>query len=72
MTDCTFTIERHIATLSGSDGAVTKQINLVSWNGKPATIDIRAWSTRGKPYKGVTLTLDEVKALREALNGLEI
>lgn len=67
MSDCTFNIERHIATLSGSEGEVQKQINLVSWNDKPATIDIRAWSSKGKPYKGITLTIDEAKALKEAL-----
>lgn len=67
MNDCTFNIEKHIATLSGSEGEVQKQINLVSWNDKPATIDIRAWSSKGKPYKGITLTIDEAKALKEAL-----
>lgn len=67
MSDCTFTIEKHIATLSGGENEVSKQINLVSWNGKPAVIDIRAWSGKGKPYKGITLSADEVKALKEAL-----
>lgn len=67
MSDCTFNIEKHIATLSGSEGEVTKQVNLVSWNDKPATIDIRAWSSKGKPYKGITLTIDEAKELKEAL-----
>lgn len=67
MSDCTFTIEKHIAMLSGSEGEVTKQINLVSWNGKPAVIDIRAWSGKGKPYKGITLDEEEAKALKEAL-----
>lgn len=71
MKDCTFNIEKHIATLSGNEGEVTKQINLVSWNGKPAVFDVRAWSTQGKPYKGVTLTLDEVKAFKAAFDGLE-
>lgn len=67
MSDCTFNIEKHIATLSGSEGEVQKQINLVSWNDKPATIDIRAWSSKGKPYKGITLTIDEAKELAKAL-----
>ena len=71
MNDCTFTIEKHIATLSGSEGEVTKQVNIVSWNGKQATLDIRAWSGKGKPYKGITLDSDEVKALKAALDTLE-
>lgn len=67
MSDCTFTIEKHIATLSGGEEGVSKQINRISWNGKPAVIDIRAWSSKGKPYKGITLSADEAKALKEAL-----
>ena len=67
MSDCTFTIERRIATLSGGEGEVTKQINRISWNGKPAVIDIRAWNGKGKPYKGITLDESEAKALKEAL-----
>lgn len=67
MSDCTFNIEKHIATLSGSEGEVTKQVNLISWNDKAAVIDIRTWSSKGKPYKGITLTIDEAKALKEAL-----
>lgn len=67
MSDCTFNIEQRIATLSGGEGEVTKQINLISWNGKPPVIDIRTWSSKGKPYKGITLTPDEAKVLKEAL-----
>lgn len=67
MSDCTFTIEKHIATLSGGEGEVSKQINRISWNGKPAVIDIRAWSGKGKPYKGITLDESEAKALKEVL-----
>lgn len=72
MNDCTFSIEKHIATLSGSEAEVSKQINLISWNDKPAAIDIRAWSGKGKPYKGIVLTIDEAKALKAALDGLEM
>lgn len=67
MSDCTFTIEKHIARLSCGENEVSKQLNIVSWNGKPAVIDIRAWSGKGKPYKGITLSADEAKALKEAL-----
>lgn len=63
----TFEIQKHIATLLGSEGEVTKQINLVSWNDRPAVIDIRAWSSKGKPYKGIVLNTNEAKALKEAL-----
>lgn len=72
MSDCTFEIEKNIAVLSGNEGEVQKRVNIVSWNGKQGTIDIRAWSSKGKPYKGIALTADEAKVLKEALNGLEM
>lgn len=72
MNECTFNIEKHIATLSGSEEEVTKQVNLISWNDKAAVLDIRAWSSKGKPYKGVTLSWSEAIALRDALNGMEL
>lgn len=71
MTECKFNIEKHIATLSGSEGEVTKQINVVSWNGKQAVIDIRAWSSKGQPYKGITLTREETEKLKVALESWE-
>lgn len=67
MDDCTFSIERRIAVLSGEDGEVQKQVNLISWNGKEPVIDIRTWSSKGKPYKGITLTVNEAAGLKEAL-----
>lgn len=67
MSGYTFEIQKHIATLSGGEGEVTKEINLVSWNGRPPVIDIRAWSSVGKAYKGITLDNDEVKILKEVL-----
>lgn len=72
MNDCVFSIEKHIATLSGSGEKVTKQINLVSWRGKRSMFDIRAWSSEGQPYKGLTLNTEEARVLRDALNGLDL
>lgn len=72
MDNIKFNIEQHIATLSGNEGEVTKQLNIVSWNEKPPVIDVRTWSSKNQPYKGVTLTIDEAKALKTALNSLEM
>lgn len=72
MNECTFNIEKRIAVLSGSDNEIQKQINLISWNGKTAVIDIRAWSSKGKPYKGVTLSKTEARVLRDVLNGIKL
>ena len=49
-------------------GAWSKEINLVSWNDRPAKYDIRDWNhEEGKMGKGVTLTEEEASALMEAL-----
>lgn len=73
MNECTFTIEKKIAVLSGNEDGVRKEINVISWNEKASTIDIRAWSRDGKkPYKGISLTISEAQALKTALNSLEM
>ena len=66
-----FEIEKHIATLSYKDG-ITKEFNLVQYEALKHTIlDIRKWENDGenkKMGKGITLTEDEAKKLKEALN----
>jgi hypothetical protein len=45
-----------------------KEINLVSWNGRPAKLDIRAWhKDHEKCGKGITLTWEEAEALSALL-----
>ena len=46
-----------------------KEVNLVSWNGRPAKLDIRAWQKNHQRCgKGITLTMDEAEALAKLLN----
>lgn len=70
MSEITYEILEPVAIISRNGNGLTKQVNRISWNNQPAVIDIRAWSAKGKPYKGITLTLDEARALREALNNV--
>jgi len=45
-----------------------KEVNLVSWNGRPAKLDIRAWQkNRQKCGKGITLTKPEAEELVKLL-----
>lgn len=54
--------------LSVSDSGYTKEINLISWNGKAPKYDIRSFSPdREKCGKGITLTETEAKSLLAAL-----
>ncbi len=68
MKDIQYEIVREIAVLSTSDSGYTKEINLISWNGKEPKYDIRSFSpNREKCGKGITLTETEAKSLLEAL-----
>ena len=46
---------------------------MVSWNGNPPKYDIRDWSPDGsRMAKGITLTKEELAALKDILNELEL
>lgn len=62
--DISFEIEKHLGTLSTSSRGWTKEVNLVSWNGRPAKVDIRDWDPdHQKMGKGITLNSEEVQNL---------
>ena len=68
MKDIQYEIVKEIAVLSTSDSGYTKEINLISWNGKEPKYDIRSFSpNREKCGKGVTLTEVEAGKLLAAL-----
>ena len=70
-TEIKFEITDHLATLSTSPKGWTKELNLVSWNEKEPKYDIRDWSPdHSKMGKGVTLSMDEIKVLKETLEKL--
>lgn len=62
-----YKVIRQFAVLSKS-GSITKEFNLVSYNGNRPKFDLRSWKTEEdgsrKPYKGLTLTDEEVKVLK--------
>ena len=68
MKDIQYEIVKEIAVLSASDSGYTKEINLISWNGREPKYDIRSFSpNREKCGKGITLNADEAAALLKAL-----
>ena len=51
----------------------TKELNLISWNKKEPKYDLRDWSPdHTRMGKGVTLTNEEVKVLKDMLNHIDI
>lgn len=55
-------IVERVAILSTS-GEITKELNRISYNDAPAVWDLRRWKG-DQMLKGITLTDEEMKALR--------
>ncbi len=69
----TFEVVETLCVLSEQNNGWKKELNLVSWNNREPVYDIRTWSPdHSKMGKGVTLTLDEVNALKETLKDLNL
>lgn len=63
-----FDIKQHLGVLSASNRGWKKELNLVSWNGGNAKLDLRDWDeTHEKMGKGVTLTPEEAEKFYELL-----
>lgn len=64
-----YEVTEEIAVLSTSNKGWTKELNKVSYNGAAAKFDLRDWAPeRESMGKGITLTEDEAKALKDALD----
>lgn len=64
-----YEVERHVGIISETEKGWTKEVNLISWNGRTAKYDIRDWApNHEKAGKGITLTEEEVIKLKEILN----
>jgi hypothetical protein len=73
MTEIKYEIVKKIGALSKSASGWAKELNLISWNDRDAKYDIRDWSAdAGKMGKGVTLSREELLALRDLLNKMEL
>lgn len=60
-----YKIEKHLNTIS-SKGAITLELNIISYNGDPAKLDLRRWYN-GQMLKGITLTEAEARELALAI-----
>ena len=68
MSDLKYEIIEKLGILSESTKGWTKELNLISWNGGTPKYDIRDWSPdHEKMGKGITLTDEEAKKLKELL-----
>ena len=70
MAELTYEITETLGVLSENTKGWTKELNLVSWNGREPKYDIREWSPdHTRMGKGVTLTNEEFDMLKAIING---
>ena len=73
MADIKYDIVKEVGVLSESNTGWTKELNLISWNNREAKYDLRDWAPEhAKMGKGITLSLEELKELRNLLNSMDI
>lgn len=72
MSEIKYEIIKYVGVLSTSASGWAKELNLISWNDREPKYDLRDWSPdREKMGKGVTLSKEELSALKELLNTIE-
>ena len=72
MPDFSYEIKKHIGVISNGSGGWTKELNLISWNGKEPKYDIRDWGPdHEKMGKGITLSLKDVMTLKALFEEIE-
>jgi len=63
-----FDIVKHFGVISAEKSGWQKELNLVSWSGRAAKLDVRDWAPDHKKMgKGITLSEGEAAALAELL-----
>ena len=73
MAEFKYEITQRIAVLSTSANGWERQLNMVSWNDREPKYDIRDWSPDGsKMSKGISMTRDELAALKGILDEMEL
>ncbi|WP_346687549.1 PC4/YdbC family ssDNA-binding protein [Megamonas hypermegale] len=66
------TIVKQIAVISENSDGWRKELNVVSWRNQMPKYDIRSYSPDcSKISKGITLTADEMRELKNILNSME-
>lgn len=73
MTNFKYEIIKHIGNISESSKGWTKELNLISWNNREPKYDLRDWAPEHeKMGKGITLTKEDLKELRDILNNMDL
>jgi len=73
MSEFKYEITQKHGILSESTKGWTKELRSISWNDKEPKYDLREWAPGDeKMGKGITLSKEELKALKTILEGIEL
>jgi hypothetical protein len=73
MAEIKYDIVNSIGTISENSKGWKKELNLISWNDRAPKYDLRDWSgDNQKMGKGITMTKEELIALKTLLNEMDL
>lgn len=73
MSDLKYEIIQTMEVLSTGSRGWQREINLVSWNGRKAKLDVRDWSPdHQRMGKGLTFSREELKKLVEFISSIDL
>ncbi|MCT4565713.1 MAG: YdbC family protein [Maledivibacter sp.] len=73
MANIKYEIVENIGVLTESPKGWAKELNLISWNERTPKYDLRDWAPEHeKMGKGITLTKEDLKKLRDVLNKMDL
>lgn len=70
-----YEIKEHVGVVTEERGYRTLELNLVSFNDAEPKFDLRRWVNKDGERtlgKGITMTGEQIRALRDLLNGLTL
>ena len=71
MPEIKYEVTEHLGVLSETTRGQTREVNMISWNGREPKIDVRDWSPdHTKMSKGITFTVEEVKEFTKLVEKL--
>lgn len=68
-----YTIIQHLADISKMNNGWTKEFNIVTWANREPVYELRSWNAAHTEMgKGIILTPNELRKLKEVLNDMDL
>ncbi len=73
MAEFKYEIVENLGIISQPNNGWIKELNFISWNGREPVYDLRTWDENHERMgKGITLTENDLKNLKDLLNEMNI